>query len=77
MGDRLLLRVREVAQTLGIPVSTAYRLAAKGDLPTIRLPNGTIRIRYRDLEAWIDQLGNDTMDGGTSSECFGGSIDDR
>jgi excisionase family DNA binding protein len=49
---RLVLTVAEAAEQLRIGRTTAYRLCANGDLPTIRVGN-SIRIPVRPL---IDKL---------------------
>ncbi len=41
-----LLRPREVSQMLSIGISTVYRLAESGTLPTVRVP-GTNLVRFR------------------------------
>ncbi len=45
MGE-FLLRPREVAAMLSIGVSSVYRLAESGTLPTVRVP-GTNLVRFR------------------------------
>ncbi len=41
-----LVKPREVAQLLGIGLSSVYRLAERGTLPTVQIP-GTHIIRFR------------------------------
>ena len=44
----------EVLAELEIPKSTFFRWKATGQAPrTIKLPNGSLRIRRRDLDAWL------------------------
>lgn len=50
----LLLRVPEVARTLGIARSLAYEMARDGRLPTIHIGKA-VRIPRRRLEAWIEE----------------------
>lgn len=50
----LLLRVPEVAATLGIARSLAYEMARDGRLPTIHIGKA-VRIPRRRLEAWIEE----------------------
>jgi predicted DNA-binding transcriptional regulator AlpA len=58
-GDELLT-VDQVLAELGedgkpLARSTFFRWKATGKAPvTIKLPNGSLRVRRRDLEAWID-----------------------
>jgi predicted DNA-binding transcriptional regulator AlpA len=48
------LTVRELLVELNIPRSTFYRWKATGQAPrTIKLPNGSLRVRRRDLEEWL------------------------
>lgn len=57
MTDReasLLLRVPEVAATLGIARSLAYEMARDGRLPTVHIGKA-VRIPRRRLEAWIEE----------------------
>lgn len=51
--ERILLRVTEAAETLGISRSKAYEMIAAGELPAIRL-RGSIRIVHADLERMIE-----------------------
>ena len=52
-----LLRPEEVAETLNISKSLAYRLLQQGQIPTVRF-NRTVRVRQMDLEAYIQQCLN-------------------
>jgi excisionase family DNA binding protein len=52
----LLLRVPEVARTLGIARSLAYEMARDGRLPAIHIGRA-VRVPRRRLEAWIDERG--------------------
>jgi predicted DNA-binding transcriptional regulator AlpA len=48
------LKLPEVLQELGLSRSAFYRLRARGKAPKcVKLPNGQIRIRRRDLDAWF------------------------
>jgi DNA binding domain, excisionase family len=49
----LLLRIPEVARTLGIARSLAYEMARDGRLPTIHIGKA-VRVPRRKLEQWID-----------------------
>ena len=49
------LTVRELCAELKISRSTFYDWRQKGRGPRcIRLPNGDLRVRRRDLDAWLD-----------------------
>jgi excisionase family DNA binding protein len=51
-GRYRLLRVREVAEYLGVCNATVYRMVESGELPHVRIVN-SIRIRPGDLEEFI------------------------
>ena len=51
----MLLRIPEVAQTLGIARSLAYEMARDGRLPTIHIGKAVRVPRRRRLEAWIEE----------------------
>lgn len=49
------LTIRELCVELKISRSTFYDWRAKGRAPRcIKLPNGDLRIRRRDLDNWLD-----------------------
>lgn len=53
-GDELLT-LPEVLAELHVPKSTFFRWKALGIAPrTIKYPNGSLRVRRRDLDAWLD-----------------------
>jgi predicted DNA-binding transcriptional regulator AlpA len=50
-----LLTLAEVLAELAVPKSTFFRWKAIGKAPkTIKYPNGSIHVRRRDLNAWIE-----------------------
>jgi len=49
----MLLRIPEVARTLGIARSLAYEMARDGRLPTVHIGKA-VRIPRRRLEDWIE-----------------------
>lgn len=53
-----LMTVREVLEELnGVSRDTFYRWRQLGVAPpAIRLPNGELRVRRRDLSRWLDDL---------------------
>ncbi len=51
--DRLLLRIPEAAQRLGLGRSTVYELVAAGELPIVRIGK-SVRIPVSRLEAWVE-----------------------
>jgi predicted DNA-binding transcriptional regulator AlpA len=54
-GSRDKLTVGEVCEDLQIAQSTFYEWRTKGTGPRcIKLPNGQLRVRRSDLEAWLD-----------------------
>ena len=54
MGERLLYRISEAADILGVSRSTLYRLIASGELATIRVGTAP-RIPAKVLERFVDQ----------------------
>lgn len=50
--ERMLLRVAEVAEALGIGRSKAYELVADGTIPSVRL-GGCVRVPVDSLRAWV------------------------
>lgn len=49
-----LLTLAEVLAELAVPKSTFFRWKAIGKAPrTIKYPNGSLRVRRGDLDAWI------------------------
>ena len=52
--QRLLLRIPEVAETLGIGRTKIYELIATGELPTIRIGRA-VRISVTTLQKWVEE----------------------
>lgn len=51
-----MLKLPELLAELGMSRAAFYRLRARGQAPRlIKLPNGQIRIRRADLDAWLAQ----------------------
>ncbi|HLB31199.1 MAG TPA: helix-turn-helix domain-containing protein [Gammaproteobacteria bacterium] len=61
-----LLKMSEVASILRISRTSAYRLAASGELPSVRFGGGTVRVRAHDLARFIDD--SRVGDGSRSSD---------
>ena len=55
-ADGQLLRPAEVIDLLGVSRSWLYDAAKAGRIPCVRLggPDGPVRFRARELEAWIE-----------------------
>ncbi len=51
--QRLLLRIPEVAETLGIGRTKIYEMIATGELPTIRVGRA-VRISVCTLQKWVE-----------------------
>ena len=49
-----LLKMKEVADRLGVSVSFAYILTKRGDLPIVRLGTA-VRVRAEDLERYVKE----------------------
>jgi hypothetical protein len=55
-SDEKYVRLREVADLLGVEYETVREWSAKfDDFPALRLPKG-IRVRPSELLAWLDQF---------------------
>lgn len=52
--EPVLITVEEAARLLRIGRGTAYQLAARGDLPTVRMGR-SVRVRRDRLNAWLDE----------------------
>lgn len=53
------LTIADVCDELGVARSTFYDWRAKGAAPKcFKLPNGEIRVRRTDLDAWLASLEN-------------------
>jgi len=52
--QRLLLRISEVAETLGIGRTKIYEMIATGELPTIRVGRA-VRISVSTLQKWVEE----------------------
>ncbi|MBZ4016130.1 helix-turn-helix transcriptional regulator [Streptomyces purpurogeneiscleroticus] len=51
------LTIPEVIEEIGVPRSTFYRWRqCKKGPKSIRLPNGSVRIRRSELERWLETL---------------------
>lgn len=53
MSERLLLRVEDVAETLGIGRSKTYELIAAGELPVVRLGR-CVRVPAAAVRRWVE-----------------------
>ena len=54
MPQRLLLRIPEVAETLGIGRTKIYEIIATGELPTVRVGRA-VRISVTTLQKWVEE----------------------
>ncbi|MFH8404496.1 helix-turn-helix transcriptional regulator [Streptomyces sp. NPDC018019] len=51
-----MLKLSEVLEELGMSRAAYYRMRARGHAPRlIKLPNGQVRVRRADLDAWWKQ----------------------
>ncbi len=52
-----MLKLSEVLIALGMSRAAFYRMRSRGQGPRLhRLPNGHIRVRRSDLDAWLEGL---------------------
>ncbi|MFI7307812.1 helix-turn-helix transcriptional regulator [Streptomyces hygroscopicus] len=55
------LKLREVLDEIDMSRAAFYRMRARGQAPKlIKLPNGHIRVRRSDLDAWWRDLDSST-----------------
>jgi excisionase family DNA binding protein len=52
--QRLLLRMPEVAEALGIGRTKIYEIIATGELPTVRVGR-SVRISVTTLQKWVEE----------------------
>jgi excisionase family DNA binding protein len=50
-----LLKVREVAERLGLTPETVYGMIADGKIPSVRVGRRYLRVRQDHLDSWIDR----------------------
>jgi excisionase family DNA binding protein len=53
IDEPALLTIEELARFLRISRAKAYELAARGEIPTVRMGR-SVRVRRDRLEAWLD-----------------------
>ena len=53
-SQRLLLRVPEVAERLGIGRTKIYQMIATGELPTIHIGRA-VRVSASSLQKWVEE----------------------
>ncbi|QDO21123.1 helix-turn-helix domain-containing protein [Streptomyces sp. S1A1-8] len=54
-ADKQTLKLVEALDEIGVSRAAFYRMRARGQAPRhLKLPNGQIRIRRADLDAWFD-----------------------
>ena len=58
--QRLLLRIPEVAETLGIGRTKIYEMIATGELPTVRFGRA-VRISVTTLQKWVEEREQQNM----------------
>lgn len=56
--EKRYLKVIEVAKYLGIGRSQAYELIMRGDIPSVRIGERTLRVSLDALEKWASERGN-------------------
>ncbi|MGW3623193.1 helix-turn-helix transcriptional regulator [Streptomyces sp. NPDC000880] len=56
MARPQMLKLPEVLAEIGMSRAAFYRMRARGQAPKLRkLPNGQIRVRRQDLDAWWER----------------------
>ncbi|WP_263168124.1 helix-turn-helix transcriptional regulator [Streptomyces sp. SCSIO ZS0520] len=55
MARPQMLKLPEVLEEIGMSRPAFYRMRARGQAPRlVKLPNGQIRCRRADLDAWLE-----------------------
>jgi excisionase family DNA binding protein len=49
-----LLTARQLAEALGVSPHTVLDWAQRGEVPSFKLPNGAVRFRPSEVEAWLE-----------------------
>jgi excisionase family DNA binding protein len=62
--EKLLLRMTEVAELLGVSRSTAYAMASAGELPGVVRIRGGIRVSNEVLKDWLARQQKDEGNNG-------------
>ena len=57
LPERLLLRVSEAAEVLGLSRAFVYELIAKNELPTVLIVRA-VRLSYLSLQQWVAEREN-------------------
>ena len=52
----VLLRAEQVCKMIGFCRSKVYSMLEDGTIPSVRIGEGTLRVRKADLDAWIENL---------------------
>ncbi len=52
--DKLLLRINEASELIGMGRSKVYDLIAKGILPAVKIDGKSIRVPAEALRQWVD-----------------------
>lgn len=55
MTAPLLLDHIDAGKLLVMPAARVKRLAKRGEIPSVRLPDGEVRFRRADLERWVEE----------------------
>jgi excisionase family DNA binding protein len=58
-GKKEALRVAEVAQILDVSIKKIYRMAAKGQIPSLKI-SSSIRFDPHDFAAWLRSQSNES-----------------
>jgi predicted DNA-binding transcriptional regulator AlpA len=57
-----MLKLPEVLRAVQMSRTAFYRMRARGQAPRLhKLPNGHLRVRRSDLDAWLEQLPEATV----------------
>lgn len=72
-----LLSLEEVAGLLKLPKSSAYELARRGDITTIRVGKKYLRVRRADFDAYVSARAQASLDNGLNVTLSSGRAEHR
>ena len=57
-----LLRIQEVSDLTGLAVGTLYHFVSAKRIPVVRLSRRCIHFRLSDLQVWLEELTQETVE---------------
>ncbi len=54
-NEERLLKPQELADRLGLSISTVYKFSVEGRIPCIRIPGSLVRFRWTEVLEWLEK----------------------